>query len=430
MTAGLLAFCLGSSVPTASAQPTPDVPFAALRFGYRYTNPDKWPAMRKALEKNAGAFDEIWFSTGVSFPPLSWHEEHARQCAEAAADLRRMGVVPSIEIQTVIGHTDDILETGDCSGQDWGTMVSAEGLAARRLSCPRDPKLIAYFTRVAELHAACKPGSVWVDDDMSYRNRAPLRNPKNNLPGCFCDRCLAGFSAAEGRRWERDELARQIRADESVRRRWDDYSCADFAGVTRAIAAAVHRVSPETVMCYQYGGELRPAIPKGLFDGCELPVRLRPGAGAYWDTDPHLQLGKAYTLQRMLLGVRKEPWVGPCCPEIETCPRTFACRTPQGIILEAFENLALGMDFVSMFAADARTDESTDFYADRLFPRLQAAHSFLKGYRDANVGTRPCGFSVPNDAPAALVACRGLRHGRAAIVTCDNRFTLNWRIQT
>ena len=408
MTAGLLAFCLGPSVPTASAQSTPDAPFAALRFGYRYTNPDKWPAMRRALEKNAGAFDEIWFSTGVSFPPLSWHEEHARQCAEAAADLRRMGVVPSIEIQTVIGHTDDILETGDCSGQDWGTMVSAEGLAARRLSCPRDSKLIAYFTRVAELHAAWKPGSVWVDDDMSYRNRAPLRNPRNNLPGCFCDRCLAGFSAAEGRRWERDELARQIRADESVRRRWDDYSCAGFAGVTRAIAAAVHRVSPETVMGYQYGGELRPAIPKGLFDGCGLPVRLRPGAGAYWDTDPHLQLGKSYRLQHMLLGVRGKPWVGACCPEIETCPRTFACRTPQGIILEAFENLALGMDFLSMFAADARTDESTDFYADRLFPRLQAAHSFLKGYRDANVGTKPCGFSVPNDIPAALVACRGV----------------------
>ena len=244
MAAGLLAFCLGPSIPMALAQPASGAPFAALRFGYRYTNPDKWPAMRKALEKNAGAFDEIWFSTGVSFPPLSWHEEHARQCAEAAADLRRMGVVPSIEIQTVIGHTDDILETGDCSGQDWGTMVSAEGLAARRLSCPRAPKLIAYFTRVAELHAAWKPGSVWVDDDMSYRNRAPLRNPRNNLPGCFCDRCLAGFSAAEGRRWERDELARQIRADESVRRRWDDYSCAGFAEVTRAIAAAVHRVSP------------------------------------------------------------------------------------------------------------------------------------------------------------------------------------------
>ena len=384
------------------------VPFCALRFGYRYTQPDKWPEMRAALAKNRAAFDEVWFSTGVTFPPLAWHEEHARQCAVAAADLRRMGIVPSIEFQTIIGHTDSILDAGDCSGQDWGTMVSADGLAAKRLSCPQDPKLVAYFVHVAELHAAWKPGSVWVDDDLSYRNRAPVKKPENRLAGCFCDRCVSGFSAKDGRAWPRDELVAAIRRDESVRRRWDDYSCGVMGELTRAIAAAVHRISPETVMGYQYGGVLQPAIPRGLFSGSDLPVRLRPGAGAYWDTDAHQQLGKAYSLQHMLRDVRGASWVGACCPEIETCPRTFACRTPQGIVLEAFENLALGMDFVSMYVADARTDETTDFYADSLFPRLAAAHGFLKGYHAANAGTWPCGFTVPDGVPAKLVACRGI----------------------
>ena len=394
--------------PSYAVSVSPDVSFCALRFGYRYTQPDKWPEMRAALEKNRAAFDEVWFSTGVSFPKLSWHEEQARQCAAAAADLRRLGIVPSIEIQTVIGHTDSILDAGDCSGQDWGTMVSADGLAAKRLSCPRDPKLIAYFSRVAELHAAWKPGSVWVDDDLSYRNRAPLLKPENNLPGCFCDRCLAGFAKVEGHAWTREELTKAIRADSAVRARWDDYSCAGMGELTRAIAAAVRRISPETVIGYQYGGRIRPAIPRGLFGGSAWPVRLRPGAGAYWDSNAHDQLQKAYTLQDMLRSVRGEAWVGACCPEIETCPRTFACRTAQGLILEAFENLALGMDFLSMFAADARTDETTAFYADRLFPRLAAAHPFLKGYRDANVGTEPCGLSVANGVPAKLVACRGI----------------------
>ena len=388
--------------------PEAGAPFSALRFGPSYTDPDRWPEMRYALEKNKGVFDEIWFSTGVSFPPLAWHEEQARRCARAAEDLRKMGVVPSIEIQTIIGHTDDILETGDCSGQDWGTMVSAEGLAARRISCPRDPKLVAYFTRVAELHAAWKPGSVWIDDDMSYRNRAPLKDPKNNLAGCFCDRCIAGFEKADGRSWKRDELARQIRSDAALRARWDEYSCAGYGELTRAIAAAIRKASPETVMGYQWGGKLYPAIPKGLFDGSGKRVRLRPVEGAYWDTDAYRQLHKAYSLQHMLDGVRGEAWAGDCCPEIETCPRTFACRTPNGIILEAFENLALGMDFISMFAADARTDETADFYADHLFPRLNAANPFLKGYRAANEGTKPCGFSVPNDIPAQLIPCRGV----------------------
>ena len=395
--------CVALGVPARG-----EVPFSALRFGYRYTQPDKWPEMREALKRNRQAFDEVWFSTGVSFPPLAWHEEHARQCAAAASDLRRIGIVPSIEIQTVIGHTAAILGGGDCTGQNWGTMVSADGLAAERLSCPRDPNLIAYFTRVAELHAAWKPGSLWVDDDLSYRNRAPVLKPENRLPGCFCDRCLAGFAKAEGRVWERGELARAIRADAAVRKRWDGYSCAGMGDLTRAIAAAVHRISPETVLGYQYGGQLQPAIPKGLFDGSGTPIRLRPGAGAYWDTDAHGQLEKAYHLQSMLRGVREAPWVGACCPEIETCPRTFCCRTAQGVILEAFENLALGMDFLSMFVADARADETTDFYADGLFPRLAAAHGFLKSYHAANAGTQPYGFTVPGGTPAKLVACRGI----------------------
>lgn len=383
-------------------------PFCALRFGFRFTQPDKWPEMREALSRNREAFDEVWFSTGVSFPKLTWHEEYARQCAIAAEDLRKMGIVPSIEIQTIIGHADEILESGDCTGQDWGTLVSADGLPARRLSCPQDPRLIAYFVRVAELHAAWKPGSVWVDDDLSYRNRAPLLKPENGLSGCFCERCIAGFSRVDGRRWVRSELTEAIRTDSGVRERWDGYSCGVMGNLTRAIAEAVHRVSPETVMGYQYGGRLYQEIPRGLFVGSTRPVRLRPGAGAYWDTDAYDQLDKAYSLQAMMQGLRGAEWLGACCPEIETCPRTFACRTPQGIILEAFENLALGMDFLSLFVADARTDETTDFYADRLFPRLAAAHVFLKGYHDANRGTKPCGFSVAGDCPPRLVACRGV----------------------
>ena len=371
-----------------------EVPFCALRFGYRFPQPDKWPEMRAALEKNRQAcVDEVWFSTGVSFPSLAWHEEHARQCAKAADDLRKLGIIPSIELQTIIGHTDDIVGSGDCSGQDWGTMVSADGLAAKHVSCPRDPKLIAYFVRVSELHAAWKPGSVWVDDDMSYRNRAPVRKPGNRLAGCFCDTCIAGFSRAEGKTWERAALAQAIRSDAAMRKRWDDYSCAGMGELTRAIAAAVHRISPQTVMGYQYGSQLQPAIPRGLYDGSGHPVRLRPGALAYWDTDPYDQLDKAYLLQTKLHGVHGEKWIEACCPEIESCPRTFACRTAQGIILEAFENLALGMDFLSMFVADARTDETAEFYADGLFPRLAEAHAFLQGYHAANGGTHPCGFS-------------------------------------
>ena len=402
-----LAGALGLAVLVFSA--TGDTPpFCALRFGARFSQPDRWPEMRAALAKNPGAFDEVWFSTGISFPKLSWHADNARQCAAAADDLRKLGIVPSVEIQTVIGHTDAILDARDCSGQDWGTWVGADGTVSKHTSCPHDPRLAEYFARVGELYAAWKPGSLWIDDDVTLRNRAPMKDASKALFGCFCDRCIGDFEKGEGRTWPRDDLAAAIRADKSVAARWEAYQCANFAALCRTIAAAVHKVSPQTVLGYQFGYSGRPAIVKGLYDGCGIPVRLRPGAGAYWDTDAHQQLEKAYQLQDVLELMGRPDWIGARCPEIESCPRTFSCRTPQGVILEAFENLALGMDFLSLFVASADADESADFYATRLFPRLAAAHAFLKGYRDANALTRPCGFTVDGNVPAKLVATRGL----------------------
>ena len=383
-----------------------EVPFNALRFGSEYTTTANWPAMREALTVNSNAFDEVWFSTGVHFPPLSWHEERARVCAAAAADLRRLGIVPSIEIQTIIGHTDAILGSGNCGGQNWSTWVGCDGTVSAHVSCPRDPRLAAYFARVGELHAAWKPGTVWIDDDVTLRNRAPMKGP--GLFGCFCDRCVGDFAKKDGHAWTRAKLASAIRSNRAVAARWEAFHVEGMAQLVRTIAAAVHRVSPTTVFGYQYGFSGRVGIPKGLHDGSGMPVRLRPGAGAYWDTDAHAQLSKAYELAQLSAMFGFPDWIEARCPEIESCPRTFCCRTPQGIILEAFENLAMGMDFLSMFVADARPGEDIRYYRDRLFPRIAAAHDFLKSFRDANRGALPCGFTVEGGTPMKLVACRGI----------------------
>ena len=423
---------LGATLAVA-VQTKAEEPFCALRVGWHTARPQHWPAMRAALAKNAKAYDEVWFSTGITFPKMEWHERYAEYCKAAAADLRKIGIEPSVELQTVIGHTDYDVENGDHSGKNWlQTMVSCEGKAAKHIACPRDANVRAYFTRVVELHAVYRPAYFWVDDDCSYRNRAPISKPSLQLPGCFCDNCLRGFREAEGRDWERSELAAAIRRDPEVRRRWDLYAGEGYAGLMQTLGEAIHRISPETRMGYQFGEMLNPVIPQGMFRGTRHPARLRPGAGAYWDTNPLEQLDKAYELQRILGPVHGAAWLGGICPEIETCPRTFASRTPQGVILEAFENLALGCDFISMFAADyGRVNEKIDFYADRLFPRIAAAHDFLKANRDLNVcaafrrmsgtpsGTprRNCrsGFRSSVTAGSPASRCRASRHGSAAI---------------
>ena len=407
----VMAVAVAGTVPLAARA---EVPFSALRFGSEFTTSANWPGMRAALAKNRAAFDEVWFSTGVSFPPLAWHEERARQCAAAADDLRRLGIVPSIEIQTIIGHTDEILDSGDCTGQTWSTWVGCDGTVSKHVACPRDKRLAAYFARVAELHAAWKPGSIWIDDDVTLRNRAPMKNMSKALVGCFCDGCLAAFSERENRQWTRPELSAAIRRHDGVEARWWAFNAESLATLAGAIVRAAHTVSPTTRFGYQFGWSWDPAIVKAMASAGGYLVRLRPGAGAYWDTDAHTQLDKAYFLQLVWRKYGALDCVEAVCPEIESCPRTFSCRTPQGIILEAFESLALGMDFLSMFVADARpannpvAREDVKFYADRLFPRLASAHGFLKGYRDAGRGSRPCGFSVPDEHPARLVVCRGI----------------------
>lgn len=95
---------LWSSV-AAFAEP---MPFMALRFGSESTTEANWPGMRQALAMSSNAFDEVWFSTGVSTPPLAWHKKRAALCARAARDLRALGIVPSIEIQTIIDNFDII----------------------------------------------------------------------------------------------------------------------------------------------------------------------------------------------------------------------------------------------------------------------------------------------------------------------------------
>ena len=78
-----------------------------IRLRAPHTADDRqWSATLQALSENRRACDEVWFSTGVSFPPMAWHREHAARLGRYAADLRRAGIVPSLQFQATLGHGD------------------------------------------------------------------------------------------------------------------------------------------------------------------------------------------------------------------------------------------------------------------------------------------------------------------------------------
>ena len=66
----------------------------------------QWAKTFKALSENRAACDEVWFSTGIGFPKMAWHEEHVKRLARYAEQLRHAGIVPSLQFQATLGHSD------------------------------------------------------------------------------------------------------------------------------------------------------------------------------------------------------------------------------------------------------------------------------------------------------------------------------------
>ena len=380
-------------------------PFTIQRFRATQNYPgDVWPRTFKALAANRAAADEVWFSTGIGFPSLDWHRAHAARLAAAADDLRSVGILPSIEIQAIIGHGDSITRyRDDFAGKTWRGWTGPDGNEAAFCSCPTDPELIRYFEEVGRLYAAWHPASLWFDDDIAIRSRAPGGFWRNSMtfPGCFCDRCLAAFSRRDGREWTRQALAEALDKPQSFELydRWADFCFDGLANPVGAIAKAVCEVSPETVLGYQHGGVRRcrggqMKIFNRLREISGHDVRSRPGGGAYLDHDPHVIVEKTYDEGTQMRHLGMPDAIESFCPEIESCPRTFGCKTARGLVLESFLALSQGMNAISYFIADGEL-EAPEWYGEGLFAPIAAARPFLENYARTNAGAFPAGVALP-----------------------------------
>ena len=172
-----------------------DVPFSAIRLRKAQTDrPEVWKATLAEFAKYREGVDEVWFSTGICFPKMDEHRASAERIAEAANELRAIGILPSLQIQTTIGHGYDLVRYGDNSGFAWQGWVSENGSAAKFVNCMRAPGFIAYITEMASIYAkAMRPYSVWIDDD--------IRCIGHGGPGwgCYCSYCLGEFAKKEGK---------------------------------------------------------------------------------------------------------------------------------------------------------------------------------------------------------------------------------------
>ena len=362
----------------------------------------QWAKTFGALAANRGACDEVWFSTGIGFPQMDWHRAHAARLARYAEQLRGAGIVPSLQVQATLGHSDRITLLEGVPGKTWGGFTGRGGVECKACNCPRHTTFLAYLREMARLYAAFRPAWVWIDDDLRINNHRPASAGKDI--GCWCPACLAAFDAETGGRWTRETLSAAIAKDSSLYDAWERFSFAGIAEVARVIAAAMHEVSPETKLAYQHGpwrNDAQLAIFKAMHEATGLPVGSRPGGGMYYDQNPNDQPMKAMMSARQMKVLGAPEWIGCWCPEVETYPRAFASRTAQGILVESITSLAYGMNAVSLLIMDTRS-ETDEWYAENLLAPLAAERDVLKGYRDWNLGTEPAGLADESGVTSSL----------------------------
>jgi hypothetical protein len=136
-----------------------------------------------------------------------------------------------------------------------------------------------------------------------------------------------------------------------------------------------------------------------MHEATGLPVGSRPGGGQLYDYNPNEQMCKAFAAARQRRNLGNPEWIDEWCPEVETCPRAFASRTAQGILNEAFVNLAMGMNCISFLIMDTRA-ETDEWYGENLLAPLAAEKPLFEAYRRHNAGTLPAGFADATKAGA------------------------------
>ncbi len=381
------------------------VPTMSLRLRGPHTATDEqWRATYKAIAENPGCCDEVWFSTGIGVPPLKWHREQAARLVKAAEDLRKIGIVPSLQFQATLGHSDLLSSSEDCSAKNWTGWTGSTGVEDKYCNCPRQKGFLDYVREMARIYAAFKPGSVWVDDDLRIGNHTPAT--KNSRIGCWCETCIDAFNRETGANWTRQTLDAAMAKDKVLAARWKDFSVAAIADIARIIAEETHAISPDTMMAFQHAFDEHSvdsvrAITKAMSKATGRSTGLRPGGGMYYDIDPTQQIVKSIIATRFKRTIKDLTDVEVWCPEVESWPRTYGGRSAQSVLVESFTAIGYGFNSTSMLILDTRY-ETDELYSRTLLKPLADAAPVLSGFARANEGTIPAGFAANNISPRQL----------------------------
>lgn len=420
----------GAAACDSSSKQGCSSPVLSLRLRANETDTrESWQRCFRAVAEHPGCCDEIWFSTGCGVPALDWHRARARVIADAISDVSAQGIIPSLQFQATLGHGDNtVSDPQQFERKAWTGWTDSHGTETRFCNCPRQPAFLAYLRDVAAIYAPLHFHAVWIDDDLRIAYHQPAKSV-GRLIGCWCETCLRAFNAETGMDWSRTRLAEAVKTDDALAARWRKFSIDGLCLVARTLAEAFHAHAPETMLALQHASgeenvDQARAVLKVLHDASGRPVGCRPGGGEYYDDDPNGILLKSIWTGWFWSRLADLDFVKVATPEIESWPRTYYSRSPQGVLMEGFTALMFGMNAVSFFVSDSAKEDPA-LYGRTFWKALAEASPVLRAYARTIDGCEAVGFSCAGTptigirrAAIPVLAGRGRSLGVLDAATC------------
>ena len=379
---------MNTAKPDYFASPAPNRPLLIIRLRSGYEAPEIWERLFEQIKQCRDICDEVWFSTGIAFPAIEEHRKKSDLFAAYAAQLRSLGIVPSLQLQATIGHGDRTFADNSLEGKTWGSYIGRNGEVTRSCNCPNQPGFLEYMAEISRIYAQWQPGSIWLDDDLRLSGHWPANDPR----GCHCEDCMALFSKSENQNYSREELVKACENDPELERRWRAFAIKSITNLTEVIVKNALAVSPESRFGLQHGGSNeRITILNAIAHSTGERAASRPGGGVSSDLEPLWMIDKTYLCARQTYSQPGYETLDQVCPEIESYPRTFSCKTAHGLRLETMLYLALGGgDSMSYFVMDPIC-ETPEFYGKNLLAPLAADAPCFRELIRRNENSIPAG---------------------------------------
>jgi len=425
---------IASTVLALTASRLAAEPLMSMRLRANDTDtPEIWRANFKAVAEHPGCCDEIWFSTGCGVPTLDWHRARAAVIAEAIADVRAKGIVPSLQFQATLGHGDEFGTPEMFALKKWTGWTGWQGLETKYCNCPRQAAFHAYLREVSRIYAPLGFAALWIDDDLRIGHHQPSDSYGRHI-GCWCATCLKAFNAENGSNWTREALAKAVETDDALSARWRRFSVDAICRVARTIAETFRELSPETMMAFQHANTEESAdqvseVLKTLHEVSGRPVGFRPGGGSYYDDNPNGVVEKSLQTGWFRNRIGNPAYVKVWTPEIESWPRTYYSRSAQGVLAEGMTALMYGMNAMSFFVSNG-AKEKPELFGRTLWNTLAEAAPVLHGYARTVAGCEAVGFVQPGQPAigirrAAIPVLAGVGRSVGELTKDENAMNVN-----